>query len=116
VPAALGDLRDRGIDGKFLAVGAQPRDDALVAHAPGRGAGLAELLHVPVVRGAETLRDEALQGRTQRLGLRDAEHLLGCRVEEDDLVRLVDGDDRVHGRLEDSPGQGGMSHSRSGMA
>ena len=40
-----------------------------------------------------------------RLG--DAENLLGCRVEEDDLVRLVDRDDRVHGRLEDSPGQGG---------
>ena len=56
----LAALRDRRVDRELGAVGTQ-RPTWCVAHAPAGDAGAAELLAVRVVRGAEALRDEALQ-------------------------------------------------------
>jgi len=56
---------------------------------------------MPVVRAAEALGQEALERAAERLLPRQAEQLLGGSVEEHDLLLSVDGDHRVHRRVDD---------------
>ena len=99
--AVLADLRDRGLDRKLLAVGAQAPQHARVAHAPVGDAGAAEPLHVRAVRRAEARGDELFQSGAERVVLRAAEQLLRRAVELHDALRFVDRDDGVHRRVHD---------------
>src|SRR4051812_32678298 len=53
---------------------------------------------------AEALRDESVDGLAGHLLRRTTEHLFSRRVEEDNALGFVNGDDRVHSRADD-PGQ-----------
>jgi hypothetical protein len=100
-PAALESLRDRGLDRELLAVGAQRPQRRDIAHPAAGDPGAAEMLDVGAVRGAEALRDEALERAADRLVARAAQQLLGRAVEEHDVLPLVHRDDGVHGRVDD---------------
>jgi hypothetical protein len=95
-------LRDGGLDRELLAIGPQAAEGPQMAHGAGGLAGLAEVADVLPVRLAETVRDEPLDVRAQGLGRRAAEHLLRRRVEQDNLLVLADGDDRIHRRIDEA--------------
>jgi hypothetical protein len=100
--ALLDVLRDRGLDRELGAVGAQRVEHRLPAHGARGHAGLPELAHVPRVGGAEALRDQHLDRLSDHRRARPAEGAFGGGVELHHALRLVHGDDRVHGRLDDA--------------
>ena len=59
--AVLDVLRDRGLDGKLLAVGAQAVKHHLRSHPARGGRGGAEALDMPLVSAAETLRKQHVE-------------------------------------------------------
>ena len=67
---------------------------------PTGDAGLGEFLHVNGVGDTEALRNEAFDWQSQGLCLRTTEHLLGGGVEDDDVLLLIHGQDRVQGRVD----------------
>nr|WP_308419599.1 hypothetical protein [Chitinimonas koreensis] len=100
--AVLLDLGDRGVDREFLAVAAQPGDDAGRAHPARADAGGAELADVLPVNGAIAVGQEPVERRADRAVARAAEHRFGGGVEQHHALRLVDGDDGIHGRFDDA--------------
>jgi hypothetical protein len=89
------DLRDRGFDGEFLTIGAQAVDRAERPHAPAGDAGIAEAVDVHLMRFAIPFRDEARDRLAERVFLPDTEHQLGGGIEENDILVLIDSDDRT---------------------
>ena len=98
--AAFARLRDRGLDREFLAVGAQRPQRGGVAHAPVGDAGVAEVLDVAVVRGAEARRQEARRASSRAPRAR-LQRKIGSAAWLNSTMRcvLVDGDDGVHRRV-----------------
>ena len=95
-------MRDRRIDRELLAVAPNPGYDALRSHAARRRAGLPEAADVIAVGAAEALGNEPRQWRANGFFLGTAKHPFRCDIEQYDVLTLVDGDDRVHRRVEDS--------------
>jgi len=92
---AVRDLRNGRLQRKFLAVGAQTPQHALGAHLPVGHACHPELFDVTRVRRAKPLGDEAIERRADRIHDGTAEHLFRHRIEDDDALMFVDGDDRL---------------------
>ena len=89
-------LGDGGLYGKLLAIGAKTADSSQRAHSPPGFAGLAKMADMPFMRSPVAFGDEAGNGLPQRVIALDAKHRFGGRIEKDDLVIIVDRDDRVH--------------------
>jgi hypothetical protein len=90
--------------------------------APARFARLAELADVRPVRVAETVRNEPVEPIAERNAACAAEHGFRGTVEQHDALLAVDGDDRVHRRVDDrgdqlrSVGAGTRSAGAVGVA
>ena len=96
------DLGDGGLDGKLLSVGPQCIENTGGGHGAGGESHLAEVANQPGVRGANRVRQEAVQRLAERVPGGTAEHLFGGLVEDDDALALVEGDDGIHGRSHDA--------------
>src|SRR6185437_1730810 len=100
---AVAGLRDRGLDGEFVAVFSQAVQNAqLASHLALGHARRAELLDISRMAGAKAVGYEAAERRTDGLRRRDAEHDLGRGVEDEYGLRFVDGDDGFHRRTDDA--------------
>ena len=73
-----------------------------LAHGSGGNPGPAEVAHMFRVPGTEAFGDEAIHALSQYFRISTAEHALRGGVDEDDALVLVDGDDAVHGRVDDA--------------
>ena len=99
--AAVDVLRDRRLDRKFLAVRAEGAQCAQSAHPTRRRARGAEALDVLAMDMAEAFRNQPIQRLTDHRFARPSERALGSRIEQNDSLRLVDGDYGIHRRFDD---------------
>src|SRR4029077_7483924 len=93
-------LRNRGFNGKFLTSCAEAAQGA-----PGstiRNTSLRKMSDIHCMPRTEAFRDEAADVSADRVASLTGEHLFRGRVENDDPLILVDGDDGVHGRLDNT--------------
>ena len=97
-------LRNRGIDWNFPAVGSQSDDLAETPHAALADFGARKVADMRVVRVAEALGNQQRDRLAQQFRFAVTEHLLGRRIGERDFMALVDGDDGFY-RCRDDAGQ-----------
>ena len=97
----LAVLRNRSLDRKFSAVGAQSLQHHLTAHAPRRRARAAEALDMRAMSFAKTLGKQLVQWLPKDRVARPAECAFGGGIEHDDMLALGDRDDRVHRGFDD---------------
>ena len=101
-PAAGFMLRERRFAGKLLAVDAEAAQHRQGAEVCRMRIGLMHTLESRGVRRAEARWNKPLQVLAERVLRRTTEQALGGGVEHDNSLTLVDDDDRVHGRLDDT--------------
>lgn len=94
-------LRDRGIDGKFVAIGTNAKDGIEAAHPAASGVGFAKITYVAGMLNAKALGDETIERGTKGKRRLTAEHHLGSRIEHGDAVVGVYGNDGIHRRSDD---------------
>src|SRR5688500_11840606 len=87
---------------EFLTVLPESRDLAALTHSASVYLRSAELADMIGVWRPESIRDQRLEGTTDYLLSRIPENPLRALVEEDDLLILVDADDRIRGYGHDS--------------
>jgi hypothetical protein len=92
-------VRQGRLDRELLAVGAD-RGEALGQ--PDRRSSPGALARIALEHGPEPIRNERPERRAHRLRRREPEHALGGRVEQRDAAGPIDGNDGVHGGLEDA--------------
>jgi hypothetical protein len=61
-----------------------------------------------------SLRQEAIEPFSERIGCGTAKHTLGAWIEKNDSLIVVQGDDRIHGRTNDRRKQCGLNRTRKG--
>ena len=99
---ALGgvQLRNGGLNRKFLAIGAQAIKHCCVTHAPRGAAGAFKLPHMHGVSGAKAQWHQLIKAHARHVGTTAAKHLLSSLVIEHDTVRGIQRNDGVHRRIE----------------
>ena len=95
------DVRDRRVYRKLLPRGAQAVEDHRLSHASHRRSGFSEPLHVLTMRRPKAFGNESIERRAHRFARAALEDLLGSRIEQADVVLLVDGNDCIHGGADD---------------
>ncbi len=102
--AGVGEVesRDRRFGRKLAPVLSQAEDRATLAHATGDVGTAGELGQVPTVDPTESIGEEPLERRADDLRGIVAKDLLRPVIEVQDLLILVDGDDRVDGNRQDA--------------
>ena len=95
-------VRDRRLDGKFLARGPHGAQHAEASHASGGGPLVTEAPHQRGVAGTQRLGHETADVGADDVFGRHAEHALGRGVEEEDALVGPRADDGVHRGAEDA--------------
>lgn len=86
--------------GKLLAANSETGNRAQLSHLASGHIGSAELRDVPAMLVTKAPWDKPIERPAKRI--LSLKHLLRCVVEQDDLALSVDGDDGIHGRLDDA--------------
>ena len=79
---AVGEVGDRSVDGKFVAIATKAGDDARFSHSSGRSFAGAESPHMAGVHPAKAIGKEAFERHTERLFPGVSEHGLDYRVKK----------------------------------
>ena len=94
------NFRYRRADRKFFPVCAQGVKNSPAPHAPFFRTGMNELINARAMRAALPDRDQRIELLTQHFSVLAAKHALGSMIEQDDFLRAIDHDNRVHGRID----------------
>src|SRR5262249_53099616 len=89
-------LRNRSLDGEFLAISAQTPQRTQGTHRSSRGTRITKAPDMCAVRCMEAFWDETVDGAPDCILHRAAKHFLGSGVEHNNSLSVIDGDDGVH--------------------
>ena len=95
------DMRDGGLDGKFLSIGSQAEQRAGSSHRTGRHLCQGEVAHMTVVRLSEPFRDEPVEWLSDHVGGLAEKHGFCSSVEDHHALPLIHSDDGIHRRRDD---------------
>src|SRR5262249_4149842 len=92
------ELRDRGFYGELVTIGAAPIDRAESAHCASRNVGPSKVGNVVLIHVAEPRRGESVEVPAYCFHGWTAKDLVGCGVEHQYALTLINGDDSIHRR------------------